>query len=300
MSFELITQLSSSGAEQLVTLDNFGGLVTLLDDFASSASLAVEMQQDLGRRTKPLDSSNSPSIDRGQKSIDLLFDLKNFIIPFAEASHMQRSQAWRQLCLPLVSSLGRQSTNASREVRHVAISQLQRLLLGPHIVYDEGDHSQVEEIFNRVVFPLIDELLKPQVNFHDPRGMAESRLRASALLCKAFMHFEVRDRRPQVDIRLLWIQVLDLLDRLMNTDKKDQLYEAVPESLKNVVLVMNAAEILVPPSAGDHRDEQQRTLWTVTHERMERFLPGFLAEVISIPPVAPSASPQRAASPVHS
>lgn len=125
--------------------------------------------------------------------------------------------------MPLVSSLGRQSTNASREVRHVAISQLQRLLLGPHIVYDEGDHSQVEEIFNRVVFPLIDELLKPQVNFHDPRGMAESRLRASALLCKAFMHFEVRDRRPQVDIRLLWIQVLDLLDRLMNTDKKDQL-----------------------------------------------------------------------------
>jgi len=143
------------------------------------------------------------------------------------------------------------------------------------------DHDQVDEIFNRVVFPLLDELLKPAVFSRDPQGMSETRLRASALLCKAFMHFEVGDTRPRVDIRLLWIQVLDLLDRLMNTDKKDQLYEAVPESLKNVILVMNAAEILVPPSADDHRDERQRTLWSATQERMDRFLPGFLAEIIS-------------------
>lgn len=119
--------------------------------------------------------------------------------------------------------MGRQSTSASREVRHAAISQLQRLLLGPHIVFDDQDHGQIDDIFNRVVFPLIDELLKPQVFLRDGRGMPETRLRASALLCKAFMHFEVRENRPEVDIRLLWVQVLDLLDRLMNIDKKDQL-----------------------------------------------------------------------------
>jgi golgi-specific brefeldin A-resistance guanine nucleotide exchange factor 1 len=169
------------------------------------------------------------------------------------------------------------------------------------MIYDEKDHNQVDEIFNRVVFPLLDELLKQPVFLRDPKGMSETRLRASALLCKAFMHFELRDNRPEVDIRLLWIQVLDLLDRLMNVDKKDQLvsapfdfrnaplifgkYEAVPESLKNVVLVMNAAEILVPPSADDHRNERQRTLWSATQERMDRFLPGFLADVISIPPM---------------
>lgn len=78
-----------------------------------------------------------------------------------------------------------------------------------------------------MVFPLLDELLKPQVFLRDARGMPETRLRASALLCKAFMHFEVRDNRPQVDIRLLWIQVLDLLDRLMNIDKKDQLVSLI-------------------------------------------------------------------------
>lgn len=53
---------------------------------------------------------------------------------------------------------------------------------------------------------------------------------------------------------------------------------------------MNAAGILVPPQVDDHRDERQRTLWTATQERMERFLPGFLADVISIPPLQPALS----------
>jgi brefeldin A-resistance guanine nucleotide exchange factor 1 len=57
-------------------------------------------------------------------------------------------------------------------------------------------------------------------------------------------------------------------------------YEAVPESLKNVILVMNTTGMLVPPSEDDRRSEGQRQLWTLTEERIERFLPGFLATVI--------------------
>lgn len=97
------------------------------------------------------------------------------------------------------------------------------MLLGPHVLFDEADTEQVDEIFNRVIFPLLDDLLKPQVFHRDPRGMPETRLRASALLCKAFMHFEVRESQANADIRILWIQILDLLDRLMNIDKGDQL-----------------------------------------------------------------------------
>lgn len=130
---------------------------------------------------------------------------------------------WRQLWLPLLSSFGRQSTNASREIRHSSISQLQRTLLGPYEIFKDCSEDQREEIFNRIVFPLLDELLKPQVFARDPAGMPESRLRASALLCKTFMHFEVRESANQADIRVLWIQILDLLDRLMNADRRDQL-----------------------------------------------------------------------------
>lgn len=74
-------------------------------------------------------------------------------------------------------------------------------------------------------------------------------------------------------------------------------YEAVPESLKNVILVMNATDILVPPSPGDHRTDQQRALWDATHERVERFLPGFLAEVVPTPEALPVDSPLEAEQP---
>jgi golgi-specific brefeldin A-resistance guanine nucleotide exchange factor 1 len=52
---------------------------------------------------------------------------------------------------------------------------------------------------------------------------------------------------------------------------------------------MNATDMLVPPpptedaAAIDQRSELQRSLWTATEERMERFLPGFLAEIIAVP-----------------
>ncbi|KAK7023901.1 SEC7 domain-containing protein [Favolaschia claudopus] len=281
-SFDLITSLVSDSPEETVTIDNFSGLLNILDDFATAAGAVAEGQHRQGRRQEPLTSANSPPIERGKKAIDLIVHLKKFMSPLMESAGLLSAQAWRQLCLPLISSLSRQSTNAAREVRHAAIGQLQRMLLGPHVLFDEANAEQVEEIFNRVIFPLLDDLLKPQVFHRDPRGMPETRLRASALLCKAFMHFEVRESQAQVDIRILWIQILDLLDRLMNIDKGDQLYEAVPESLKNVVLVMHAAQILVPPPAEepDTRDDRQRTLWTATNERVERFLPGFIASVI--------------------
>lgn len=102
---------------------------------------------------------------------------------------------------------------------------LQRIILGPHLPLDDVDPVQVEELFNRVVFPLLDELLKPQVFMRDPMGFPETRLRASALLCKSFMHLEAREGQT-ADIRVLWIQVLDLLDRLMHVDRRDQLVRA--------------------------------------------------------------------------
>jgi golgi-specific brefeldin A-resistance guanine nucleotide exchange factor 1 len=273
----------------------------------------------LSRTTQNLKQS-SPSIDRGRKAISVVFELKEFVPSLIESSNMPKLQgvvirfprwaspnerlAWRHFCLPVLISLSRQSTNASREVRHSAISLLQRALLGPNILFPDAHQAQVEEIFNRVIFPLLDELLRPHVFQKDPQGMPETRLRASALLCKAFMHFEVREGGQSADLRILWMQILDLLDRLMNIDKGDQLvrpvhkfsvrfiasfytqYEAVPESLKNVLLVMNAAGILVPPATGESEDsryERQVMLWSATYDRMERFLPGFLADVIPAP-----------------
>ncbi|KAI0709041.1 Sec7-domain-containing protein [Earliella scabrosa] len=282
-SFDILASLATEGTQELVTPDNFVGLVNALDEFATAASVAVDAQQQ-GRRTQSLTAASSPIVERGRKAIDLIADLKKCWPRFIESSGLQRNQVWRQFGLPLLSSLGRQASNTSREIRHASMVHLQRILLGPHLPLDEGNHNQIEETFNRVIFPLLDDLLKQQVFMRDPMGMPETRLRASALLCKAFMQFEAREGQT-ADIRVLWIQVLDLLDRLMHVDRRDQLYEAVPESLKNVLLVMNATGLLVPPSSPeDDRGERQVALWAATHERIERFLPGFLDEIIPAPP----------------
>jgi golgi-specific brefeldin A-resistance guanine nucleotide exchange factor 1 len=55
-SFDLIVGLASDGPGQLVTADNFSGLIRLLDDFATAAGTFIESQQHHGRRNQPLNA----------------------------------------------------------------------------------------------------------------------------------------------------------------------------------------------------------------------------------------------------
>ena len=57
-----------------------------------------------------------------------------------------------------------------------------------------------------------------------------------------------------------------------------------------MILVMNAMDILVPPPTPDTRDQRAKDIWNATHERIERFLPGFLDEVVPTPPPPPPAA----------
>ncbi|KAI0736608.1 hypothetical protein C8Q72DRAFT_893220 [Fomitopsis betulina] len=294
-AFELMAALVNDGPEQHVTSDNYPGIVAVLDEFMTAASLAVEAQQQ-GRRNQTLNASNSPIIDRGRKAIDMLAEMKKYWARFSEAGIPQELM-WSQYVIPTVASLGRHSINVSREIRHAALVHLQRVVLGPSLPLNAVDHAQVEELFRRVIFPLLEELLKPQVLMRDPMSLPETRLRASALLCKAFMHLEAREGQI-ADLKELWLQVLDLLDRLMHVDRRDQLYEAIPESLKNVVLVMNATGLLIQPMHPEIRDERQKQLWDATFERIQRFLPGFLMEVLPEPMPAHLAQARQSVQPL--
>ncbi|KAI0064698.1 Sec7-domain-containing protein [Artomyces pyxidatus] len=286
-SFDLVQRLVMEGPEQCVTTDNITGLVAVLDDFATAAGFVVEAEQQHARRRPKSDSASSPVIDRGRKAVDLLVEILKLIPRLSDDLSGYKNERRHLLALPILSSLSRQSTSASLEVRHAALSQLSRALLGPLVMPQAGE---VDELFQRVVYPLLDALISA------PRSpeTTETRLRASVLLCKAFMRFEVGEGQGKVDVRkvdvrALWVQVLDYLDQLMQVDRSDQMSEAVPESLKNVILVMNAAGMLVPPPSTpeDSRDEMQQLLWQATEEKIEQFLPGFLLSVIPAPPPPP-------------
>lgn len=65
--------------------------------------------------------------------------------------------------------------------------------------------------------------------------------------------------------------------------------EAVHESLKNVILVMHAAGMLLPPLAEEHGDSRNEgQLWHITHDKIEQFIPGFIESVIPLSPPVPS------------
>lgn len=55
-AFELMTALVNDGPERYVTSDNYPGIVAVLDEFMTAASMAVEAQQQ-GRRNQTLNAS---------------------------------------------------------------------------------------------------------------------------------------------------------------------------------------------------------------------------------------------------
>lgn len=73
----------------------------------------------------------------------------------------------------------------------------------------------------------------------------------------------------------LWLRILDIMDRLMNSGQGDNLEEAVPESLKNILLVMADGGFIKPPVNGRPRTE----LWDETCKRVDRFLPNLIGEI---------------------
>ena len=73
----------------------------------------------------------------------------------------------------------------------------------------------------------------------------------------------------------LWLRILDIMDRLMKSGQGDNLEEAVPESLKNILLVMADGGFIQPPSDRSPPTE----LWDETCKRVDRFLPDLIAEI---------------------
>lgn len=72
------------------------------------------------------------------------------------------------------------------------------------------------DIFDRVVFPFIDELLNSQRKSREGNDIPESCLRASGLLCRAFLQYEIQPGNDYAEIEMIWMRVLDVLDVMMN------------------------------------------------------------------------------------
>ncbi|XP_053291728.1 Golgi-specific brefeldin A-resistance guanine nucleotide exchange factor 1 isoform X7 [Pleuronectes platessa] len=195
---------------------------------------------------------------------------------------------WTSCWCPLLQGIAWLCCDARRQVRMQALTYLQRALL----VHDLQtlDATEWESCFNKVLFPLLTKLLD-NISPADVGGMEETRMRGCTLLSKVFLqHLSPLLSLPT--FAALWLTILDFMDRYMHAGSSDLLLEAIPESLKNMLLVMDTAGIF---QSADSRTGYS-DLWEITWERIICFLPNLREElfkqtVIPEPVPSPPSSP---------
>ncbi|XP_019547969.3 Golgi-specific brefeldin A-resistance guanine nucleotide exchange factor 1 isoform X2 [Aedes albopictus] len=211
----------------------------------------------------------------------------------------QCSALWSQGWCPLLQGIARLATDQRRQVRTSAITCLQRALL----VQDLQTLTGLEwaGCFKQVLFPLLSELLAEKPTKPADVGLLEeSRMRTATIMSKVFLH-HLTPLIALAGFNELWLEILDYFERFMKIGS-DMLYEAVLESLKNMLLVMHSVCVFHNSDGVTHS-----ALWDVTWQRISGFLPNLKDElfkndalapkVTAAAPVMPSQSPVTASSP---
>jgi golgi-specific brefeldin A-resistance guanine nucleotide exchange factor 1 len=282
--FEILQNIASS-QPTVVTADNYESAIALANDFASAGSIGTiqEQRRDLmarrGKQVKPLKAEENGVVIRGSKAINIIYMLTSRILSLIEQSHLERHEAWAAYWSPIFRALSAQCVNPCREIRHKAMTALQRSLLSENLASD--DHTEWIAIFGEVLFPLIGRLLKPEIFQLDQVGMVDTRTQAATSLCKIFLRYldHLGSNGQMLEV---WLQILGILDRMMNSGSGDALAEAVPESLKNILLVMAGGGYLTPPGKGEKGDQ----MWEETRTRLDKFQPDLLQSLF--PPKTPA------------
>ncbi|KAK3259655.1 hypothetical protein CYMTET_31358, partial [Cymbomonas tetramitiformis] len=83
---------------------------------------------------------------------------------------------------------------------------------------------------------------------------------------------------------LLWTQVLEQFQKCMKCGRGDELTEAVPEALKNILLVMATQGVLRPP--GNGTSAEAAALWEKTWKAAAAISPSLKPELLAGPPLA--------------
>ncbi|CAG5085057.1 Oidioi.mRNA.OKI2018_I69.PAR.g10801.t2.cds [Oikopleura dioica] len=176
---------------------------------------------------------------------------------------------WEAGWCPLLEGIARMCCDIRRGIRTHAFNCLSSALLVQDLQVLDG--TQWEACFHKVLFPLLTRLLE-NISPHDPNSMDETRMRAASLLSKVFLQ-HLKDLLTSPTFKACWLTILDFMDKYMRVGNRDLLCEAIPESLKNMLLVMDTAGIFHNPDTG------YTDLWQVTWDRIDVFLPNLKQEL---------------------
>lgn len=232
-----------------ITADNYEQAIALLDGFASAGSVGAVPQQRRpdaqNRRGKPpVQEKKTPAVaneavTRGVRAVVIVDGMAHRVPSLIQQSHLETNEAWQAYWLPIFSCFTTQCINPCREIRQQAFASLQRCLLSSDLA--SPDHKEWTNIFSSVLFPLIQQLLKPEIYQADPKGMSETRMLAAQLLCRIFLHYLVLLSEWE-GMHDLWMEILEIMDRLMNSGQGDTLV-----SFHSLVNFIHLRPLPLPP-----------------------------------------------------
>ena len=177
---------------------------------------------------------------------------------------------WSSCWLSLLQAIGCLCCDHRRDVRMDALGRLQRCLLTHEMLCLTS--PEWEECFNVVFLPILHQLLE-DINPNDPSGVEETRMRAANTLSKVFLQ-RLNTLLGLENFLDLWVDILKCMKRYLHADNSELLAEAIPESLKNILLVMQTARLF----------EYQSQFTIVTWKTLEDFLPNLQSEILSNSP----------------
>ena len=145
-------------------------------------------------------------------------------------------------------------------VRHAAITALQCLLLSNQMSVCTPALWRL--CFKSILLPMLEHLasLSGRNTAFDPVQLEQTRMRAFAVVHKIFLIYLPLLSKLE-DFTELWTNMLDINERFLQIQGNEILIEAVPESLKNVLLVLFDARVL----------EEGSPLTEYTWERIAKF-----------------------------
>ncbi|KAG4305478.1 hypothetical protein PORY_001034 [Pneumocystis oryctolagi] len=281
VTFEIIQYLLSLKLSK----ENLHLVISLLNQIINCTTIIKKNENE---RVKSSTSEESSMLNRfinyATQSITILYQLHLKAPSFFSDLKLEFNEVWKMFWAPIFDIFQEQCTSIFYEIRQQAFTSLQKSLLSSQF---SNEDLQWILVFKEVLFPLIFRLLKPEIYQLDLQGMAQARIQAVTLLCKVYLHYLVKlsNYDGMID---LWVSLLDIIDRLINSGQPDHLTEAILESLKNVLLVMNTSGYLIPPLDSDlifsenlNNNQFHYILWTETWNRIDRFLPSLKEELFS-------------------
>jgi len=157
------------------------------------------------------------------------------------------------------------------------MASLQRALLVPEL--NLLSSTSWLSILEKVLFPLLTSLLETP-NTDDmlcKDNLEETRLRATSILCKTFLHYLTKLLQVP-SFNELWIKIVKFIELYMKADNSELLAEAATESLKNMLVVMHANGVFHPTNS----NEPNNGLWEISWNIIDQFCPKLKGDFMTI------------------